>query len=1146
MQTETLSTGVVINKSVSESSTNIQKDNNNNNNGNSSTSLSGAKNSKAAGTAGSNPANSSGGTSAAAAANKDPGGSGQTGTIGDPAKTVSSGSGGGAGESDRSRKRLVEEMPSPTCQDCYTIMDNLHVCLFCDYCGCWRHSLKSNSSSHIVKHLKESGHEFALDFNHFEIYCNTCGDYIYDPGLINFIRGLQIRWYAALCDAAEPEAKRPRIVPTGADFNMNVQRYIKDHGTINPCGGLRGLRNLGATCYLSVVIQSLLHNPMIRNWILNDGHFPDWCRVGRHVHGTNNPKHSKIFGNGCANGLIGGTQSEFLEEEVISDGVAMSGRVERHASSEPPYDGHSMPGGNGTSKPKICFTCELISLYNRLHSDSTTPIAPTRLLYALWITRPDLSGYGQQDSHECFISLLDQMHTEIVENSITPPPAQSSAAGASAMAAKLLNKKDRDDISVTGSIGGTTASPVGSNSNTPLISSASFSPKRSGIYSNTTSSSLGMANSSSNCSCIIHQTFGGILQSTVTCSKCDNTTTAYDPMLDVSLDISESRGLSILECLAKKWMNQNGNHYNHGGSNTKGIDLTKKKFSFLPDDTSITNDTRPSVVTLQDCLEKFTSPEILPKGVYTCSQCKTAEHGASKRLCIKQLSPVLAFQLKRFEHGLLNTSKIDTYVRLPLELDMTPYTASALASQAATEAALKSSNSTSNINGVTTAMMPNTNEPIIVDGPGGTTSLGKRRTDATHSSPACQYGLFAVISHSGALDTGHYVMYAKHRGQWFRFDDAMVTKASISDVLQLHEGDKAKIGLPTKGMAYMAFYIKQTLDYNDVVPGDIVDSLITESNKVGGADSGGGGSSGIGGDGGSGGSRGGTGLGGGSGAGGGAGIGSGSGATRMRLGPNGDMKIERRGRKKGSTNAARRAAKEEKEKRKSSGSSDIKKLLTKQQKKNQSQQGGAANSGGGSISDSASEFSPASMSASTLSPSVLLSGANDLAASTSLMATGSINATNSGAASGLLPGILEEGEVLNDEFESELMMGDSTLLDHGSVGDGSNPFGLTTMLSGRVDSNHGLTSMTGGSNSNASAKRGRSGGDDDDDDEPLLYYLDKDAVQSNDNEGGDDFDELRPMTHGSNRNNNNKNEADDFDIDNSLFGDGEDSLTFDE
>ena len=58
-------------------------------------------------------------------------------------------------------------------------------------------------------------------------------------------------------------------------------RYIASNTTTASCraNGIRGIYNAGATCYQNVVLQSFLHNPLLRNFYLSDGHQSSDCNT---------------------------------------------------------------------------------------------------------------------------------------------------------------------------------------------------------------------------------------------------------------------------------------------------------------------------------------------------------------------------------------------------------------------------------------------------------------------------------------------------------------------------------------------------------------------------------------------------------------------------------------------------------------------------------------------------------------------------------------------------------------------------------------------------------------------------------------------------------------------------------------------------
>ncbi|KAF8502664.1 hypothetical protein F5888DRAFT_1800198 [Russula emetica] len=222
------------------------------------------------------------------------------------------------------------------------------------------------------------------------------------------------------------------------------------------------------------------------------------------------------------------------------------------------------------------------------------------------------------------------------------------------------------------------------------------------------------------CNCIVHSTFGGMLQSDMRCPRCNALSETIDPCLDISLGL----GLS------------------------------------------------PAQSSLAGYLKRFTQPENIAVKDWTCQKCGKVSQEANKRLSIKRLPPVLSIQFKRFEQRGTETYKIDTPVRVPVSINLAPYTTAAL------------------------------------EGSG------------TYPGPEAlyDYELFAVINHEGQIDNGHYTSFARFQDTWCRFDDDKVTPATLANVL----GASAPI--------YMAFYVKRRLDYKPHITPSYV--LTRESEAV--------------------------------------------------------------------------------------------------------------------------------------------------------------------------------------------------------------------------------------------------------------------------------------------------------------------------
>ncbi|EPZ36437.1 cysteine proteinase [Rozella allomycis CSF55] len=200
---------------------------------------------------------------------------------------------------------------------------------------------------------------------------------------------------------------------------------------------------------------------------------------------------------------------------------------------------------------------------------------------------------------------------------------------------------------------------------------------------------LGHNENSENCSCVMHKSFAGTLCSTVTCFECGATTNSFESFIDISLSLNVKNS-------------NNGQSFNELG-------LSR-------------------IHCLSDCLARFTAEERLGN-TYACNKC--SQNNCSRKLSFHKFPPVLCLHLKRFEHTALSTTKIDTFVSYPTEMNVSKYS------------------STSEI------------------------------------ANDHKYELFAVIHHVGTVDNGHYTAYLKFMKQWFRMDDHMVTKVDIREVTRL-------------------------------------------------------------------------------------------------------------------------------------------------------------------------------------------------------------------------------------------------------------------------------------------------------------------------------------------------------------------------
>lgn len=251
--------------------------------------------------------------------------------------------------------------------------------------------------------------------------------------------------------------------------------------------------------------------------------------------------------------------------------------------------------------------------------------------------------------------------------------------------------------------------------------------------------------------CIAHRVFSGILRSDVMCMSCGFTSTTYDPCVDISLDLEPNQGNSTKMSSRKSTQSCNGEA-----------------------DSDISNQ-NCEISALTGCLDRFTRPERLGSDQkFFCQQCQVRQE-CLKQMSIRKLPLVSCFHIKRFEHSSTRkmSRKVNRYLQFPFSLDMAPYLSSSILRN-------RFGNRIFSFEG---------DEP-----------------DASNEFSS-EFELFAVITHTGKLDAGHYVTYLRLSNQWYRCDDAWITQVN-ENIVRAAQG-------------YMMFYVQKMLYYkatNKVLP----------------------------------------------------------------------------------------------------------------------------------------------------------------------------------------------------------------------------------------------------------------------------------------------------------------------------------------
>lgn len=387
------------------------------------------------------------------------------------------------------------------------------------------------------------------------------------------------------------------------------------------------------------------------------------------------------------------TYTQYLRSNVLNQ-LANKKRQDEHKKDD---EGVSVKGSEAVEAYRSTLTYQLAKLFREMYTSNKT-IRPRTLKDTIGDLNPIFRGFSQNDSQELINFILDHVHEELKVKVKLNYQNISPEILAMAEYVDQRNKLMKDEnvtIEIKEKIKGELKALQQKNfPNWLLFQSIAFwrDHIRDG-YS------------------IVKQLFTGVSLSTVTCHECKQQSTSFEPFNMLPLSI--------------------------------------------PDVVLNANNRMNPTITLEELLQKFSTPELLSgNNKYECEKCKLEQQKNNKALSRTEatkilhvwITPdVLIIPLKRFKMEGRTTTKNSTTVTFPLE------------------------------------------------------NLDIKSTYSQYYGEKCTYDLIAVVEHLGGYGSGHYISHCKNpiNKKWYKYNDDNVYHVPSTEIVN-----------EITGNAYVLFYQK--------------------------------------------------------------------------------------------------------------------------------------------------------------------------------------------------------------------------------------------------------------------------------------------------------------------------------------------------
>lgn len=238
------------------------------------------------------------------------------------------------------------------------------ICVSCGEINCGRYV-----NGHAKQHYEDTKgqHAVCMDCINYSAYCYSCDEFVINDSKLGHLQQLRKHFQSLASAQSQLRQKSRRRASTDSLENVRNRKRLKKEDRVHRVPRSSGLRNLGNTCFMNAVLQSLSNIQQFCGYIKQLPSLDDKIKKVRKSH------------------------------------------LSRKAKAE---------------EEDILLIEELRKILLQLWQGTKGAISPESLFMVIWKVVPRFRGYQQQDAHEFMRYLLDRLHMELLR--LLPYPDRDS------------------------------------------------------------------------------------------------------------------------------------------------------------------------------------------------------------------------------------------------------------------------------------------------------------------------------------------------------------------------------------------------------------------------------------------------------------------------------------------------------------------------------------------------------------------------------------------------------------------------------------------------------------------------------------------------------------------------------------------------